>query len=254
VHDINRHRMLGSTPVSGFKSRGRPACSAPGQGSKSQSGGVRLSGPPPPGRSSARGTVEAPQLLREACHDMHQPVAGVLRLAAAALAQPDVPAATRSCLEQIVTQTVSLTELIHQWLYPDEPDQAAVLLTQLAAEVSAAERVTYSGRIEFLSSAESVFIRVTRVDAGRIIANLLSNATRAAGPEGTVTVEVASDASAAKVAITDSGPGFGKIAKGKGMGLGIVAQGLARCGGRLEYGSDQDGGVRASLWLPLAVD
>ncbi len=187
---------------------------------------------------------------------MRQPVAGVLRLAAAALAQPDVPDATRSCLEQIVMQTVSLTELIQHWLYADEPDKATVLLTDLthlAAEVSAAERVTYTGRIEFLSSAEPVFIRVTRVDARRIIANLLSNATRAAGPNGAVTVEVANDGSAAKVTVKDSGPGFGKVPKGKGIGLGIVAQSLAKCGGRLEYGHGRDGGVRASLWLPLAT-
>lgn len=233
MDDMVCHRAPESSPVSGPKSL-----------------------PVPPGRSFARRTEEAPQLLREVCHDMRQPVAGVLRLATAALAQPGVPDATRSCLEQIVTQTVSLTELIHQCFYADEPDKATVLLadlTHLAAEVSAAERVTYKGKIEFLSSAEPVFTRMTGVDARRITANLLSNATRAAGPEGTVTVEVASDGSAAKVTVEDSGPGFGKVPKDKGLGLAIVAQSLARYGGRLEYGRGGGGGVRATLWLPLAA-
>ncbi len=186
---------------------------------------------------------------------MRQPVAGVLRLAAVALAQPGVPDAARSCLEQIVTQTVSLTELI-QWLYVAEPEKAAALpadLTRLAGEASAAERVTYQGEVEFLSPPEPVLIRVTPVDARRIISNLLGNAARAAGPGGTVTVEVTRTGAFAEVTVEDTGPGFGKIPKGGGLGLRIVAQSLARCGGRLEYSRGRGGGVRASLRLPLAA-
>jgi signal transduction histidine kinase len=209
-----------------------------------------------PGESSAMRTEEAPRLLREACHDLRQPVAGVLRLAAVALAQPGVPDATRSCLEQIVTQTGSLAELIHQWLYADELDKATVLVTdlrRLAAEAAAVERVTYRGQVKLVSPAGPILIRVTRVDARRVISNLLSNATRAAGPEGTVTIEVASDRDLAAVTVEDTGPGFGKIPQGKGLGLSIIAQALVRCGGRLEYGPGSLGGVRASLWLPLAA-
>jgi hypothetical protein len=35
--------------------------------------------------------------LQEACHDMRQPAASVLALAAAALAEPELPAAARAC-------------------------------------------------------------------------------------------------------------------------------------------------------------
>ncbi len=92
-----------------------------------------------------------------------------------------------------------------------------------------------------------------RADARRIISNLLGNATRAAGPGGMVTVEVVTDGTFAEVTVEDTGPGFGKIPKGEGLGLSIVAQSLARCGGRLEYGRGRGGGVRASLRLPLAA-
>jgi signal transduction histidine kinase len=187
---------------------------------------------------------------------MRQPVAGVLRLAAAALAQPGVPDATRECLEQIVAQTVSLTELIHQWLFAYEPDRVTAVLTDLThltAETCAAERVTYEGTVEFLSLTEPVLVRATSADARRIIANLLSNATRAAGPQGTVTIAVARDRDLAAVTVDDTGPGFGKIPKGRGLGLGIIADSLARCGGRLEFMPGRAGGVRASLWLPLAA-
>jgi signal transduction histidine kinase len=179
----------------------------------------------------------------------------VLRLAAAALAQPGVPDAARSCLEQIVAQTTSLGELIYQWLYADEPDKATLLtdLRRLAAEAVAAERVTYKGQVRLLSPTEPVLIRVTRADARRIISNLLGNATRAAGPEGAVTIEVATDRGRAEVTVEDTGPGFGKVAKGAGLGLGIITQSLVRCHGRLEYGRGKAGGVRASLWLPLVA-
>src|SRR5437773_7032664 len=147
--------MPRGTPTSGLGIRRRPACSASNQEIKSGRG---ESGP---GRAATRqaSMSRAPQLVREACHDMRQPVAGVLRLAAAALAQPGVPDATRDYLEQIITQTVSLTELIHQSLYADEPDRVAAVRTdlrQLTAEACAAERVTYEGTVEFLSLAEPV--------------------------------------------------------------------------------------------------
>jgi signal transduction histidine kinase len=182
-------------------------------------------------------------------------VAGVLRLAAVALAQPGVPDATRSCLEQIVAQASSLAELIHQWLYADEPDNAALLtdVRRLAAEAIAAERLTYKGHVTLLSPTEPVLVRVMRADARRIISNLLSNAARAAGPSGAVTVTVARARDRAEVTVEDTGPGFGKIPEGTGLGLDIIAHSLARCRGRLEYGRGGAGGVRASLRLPLAA-
>lgn len=209
----------------------------------------------PSSEGLVRRIEEDPQLLREACHDMRQPIAGILRLAALALTQLGVPNAARSCLEQIVTQTVYLEELIHQFLYVGEPNEANAQtdLTHLAAEAVAAEQVTYKGKVKLLSPAKPVLIRVSHVDARRIISNLLGNATRAAGPQGTATIEVACDHRIATVTVEDSDPGFGKIPKVRGLGMGIIAQSLARCGGRLEYGAASIDGVRASLWLPLAA-
>jgi signal transduction histidine kinase len=91
------------------------------------------------------------------------------------------------------------------------------------------------------------------VDIRRVIANLVGNATRAAGAAGTVTIEVSRDSSLAQLAVEDSGPGFGHIPQGTRLGWGIVAQSLARCGGGVKYGESALGGVRASFWLPLAA-
>src|ERR1700748_1382337 len=61
------------------------------------------------------------QHFREVCHDMRQPVAGILSLAGAALTVPELPSAARSWLEQIVTEAESLAELIEQSLDRDDP-------------------------------------------------------------------------------------------------------------------------------------
>jgi signal transduction histidine kinase len=202
------------------------------------------------------GSQWAPQRLRETCHDMRQPVAAVLSLAAAALTEPCLPDVTRSYLEQISTLARSLADVVHRSLHAEErADEGARLtdLVQLAGEAAAAEHVTFGGTLRLLPQAGPVFIRANPVDIRRVIANLLGNAARAAGPAGRVTIEVGCDSGLAQVAVEDSGPGFGHIPEGTGLGWRIVAQSLARCGGSIKYGESTLGGVRASFWLPLAA-
>jgi His Kinase A (phospho-acceptor) domain len=69
--------------------------------------------------------AEADQGLRETCHDLRQPIAGVLALAEAALTEPDVPREVRVCLEQIVQQAEWLAETIQNWLQTGQPDDPA---------------------------------------------------------------------------------------------------------------------------------
>jgi signal transduction histidine kinase len=90
-------------------------------------------------------------------------------------------------------------------------------------------------------------------------ANLLDNATRAAGPSGTVTAEVSRWDSQMLLAVEDDGPGFGRLVKdeglvkGHGLGLSAVARHADQLGGRLECGRGSLGGGRVSLWLPLGA-
>ena len=197
-----------------------------------------------------------PLPLQETCHDMRQPVAAVLTLADAALTEPCLPDVTRSCLEQISALAQSLDDVINQWLCADEHvDEGLPLidLVQSAAEAATAERVTFDGTLRLLPQARPVLIRANPVDIWRIIANLLGNATRAAGPDGRVTIEVGYDSGLAQLAVEDSGPGLGQIPEGTQLGWRIVAKSLARCGGSIQYGESTLGGVRASFWLPPAA-
>ena len=195
------------------------------------------------------------QLVREICHDMRQPVAGVLSLAAAALTVPELPSAARCWLEQIVTEAESLAELIEQSLACPPGDSAPRTdLGGLAGEVIAGEQVTYQGRLRMTAPSRSVLAAVSRVDARRIIANLLSNGTRAAGPDGCVSVQIARVHGYARLVVEDSGPGFARIRPGTGLGCKVIAGCLARCGGRIDYGRSPAGGVKATVLLPLARD
>jgi len=85
------------------------------------------------------------------------------------------------------------------------------------------------------------------------MANVLDNAIRAAGPSGSVTIEIRSQDDWALVMVDDSGPGFGGIQTGLGLGLRAAARNVASYGGRLECGCAPLGGLRVSLWLPLST-
>ena len=49
--------------------------------------------------SSGHGCVEG---LRQVCHDIRQPIAGMLALAGAALSEDDLPENARDCLNKII--------------------------------------------------------------------------------------------------------------------------------------------------------
>lgn len=197
------------------------------------------------------------QRLRETCHDMRQALAGIFALAGAARAEPGLPAGARDRLEQIVGQAQWLADLIHDYLRDDEPpadSTGLVDLICLAGEAVAAQRLTYAGELALSCPAAPVVASGNSVTIRRIMANLLSNATRAAGPGGRVRIEIRYDRDQPLLIVDDSGPGFGRIKEGTGLGLRAVARSLDRCAGRLEYGRGTLGGVRVCLWLPPPQD
>jgi signal transduction histidine kinase len=185
---------------------------------------------------------------------MRQPVAGILSLAAAALAEPGLPSASARRLEQIVNEAESLAELLEQSVRPADlrAGAAPTNLWQVAREVAASEQLTYRGQLQVRAPAAAIAVTASLADARRIIANLLSNATRAAGPGGTVSLRVASDHDCAVLAVEDTGPGFAEIPPGTGLGSLVIAGCLTRCGGRIQYERGEAGGVKATVSLPLA--
>jgi K+-sensing histidine kinase KdpD len=201
--------------------------------------------------------------FREVCHDILQPVAGVLALAGAALVEADLPAGVRSRLEQIVELAEWQSDVVENWLEAAAGDAAPVAdrtdAVQVVNAAAAAERLIWAGNLTLIWPPEPVVIQMSPVILRRMTANLLDNATRAAGPSGTVTVEVTRCDSRMMLTVEDDGPGFGSsirgegLAKGHGLGLSAVARQTIQREGRLETGRSSLGGGRVSLWLPLAA-
>jgi len=198
------------------------------------------------------------QLLRETFHDMRQPVANVMALAAATLTEPALSAVARDRLEQIVEQAEWLADMIHDCLVaqqqeePDDienPGHDLADIVHVVGEVIAAECLTWPGDVTLTAPAGPVWCTFHPVLLRRAVSNVLDNAVRAAGPTGTVSVEIQQRDDAVMLAVEDNGPGFGEIPSGAGLGLSAVARNVIKHGGRMEYGCGARGGARVSLWL-----
>jgi signal transduction histidine kinase len=195
--------------------------------------------------------------LREICHDIRQPIAGVLALANAALVANDLPEDTRNRLEHIIGLAEWQSDVVESYL---EVSCADWLLgaghtdaVQVVNAAAAAERLTWPGQLILRWPPERVFTRPHPVILRRMTANLLANATRAAGPAGTVIIEVFRRDGLMLLTVQDDGPGFGRVSPGSGLGLSAVARQAAQHQGRLECGRGSLGGAQVSLWLPLAA-
>jgi signal transduction histidine kinase len=183
---------------------------------------------------------------------MRQPVAGIMALAEATLSNAEIPLGVRDRLGQIRDQAQWLSELLRDLIEPPVTGTAEGKshdLVHLASEVVGIEMATYPGDLSLQWSGGNIYVAGNGVELRRAIVNLLSNATRAAGPTGKVLVQLHRAAEHVLLTVEDSGPGFGLIHRGVGLGLLAVAHGLRSYGGSLEYDRSQMGGVRATLAL-----
>lgn len=127
-------------------------------------------------------------------------------------------------------------------------------VTEVVEDTVAVARLTWSGQVTVTSPDEPVRCRLHPIVLRRMISNVLSNAMRAAGPRGSVTIQTRRYQDMAMLSMRDTGPGLGKIPKGFGIGLAEVARIIAGNDGRMELGNAAGGGVRVSLWLPGEMD
>jgi signal transduction histidine kinase len=187
-------------------------------------------------------------------------------LAAATLAEPGLSAAARGRLRQIVGQAEWLTDMIDDFMHdaqrgePDDIGGAGLEDTGLAAgpqdvvrianEVITAGRLTWPCDVIVDSPGAPARCSLPPVLVRRILSNVLGNAARAAGSTGTVTVQIRRCAGLVVLVVDDTGPGFGQIPSGAGLGLSAVARTIVGYGGRVECGRGPGGGARVSLWLP----
>jgi signal transduction histidine kinase len=189
--------------------------------------------------------------LRQLGHDLRQPVAAISMLAAAAELHPDLPAEVRQRLEQITVEARRISDLC-RYLLGELDGLEIVHLQDLAYDVVASARVTFGAAIDLVTAP--VAVRANSVDVWRALSNLIENACRAAGPDGSVLVKVTATSEGARLEVHDSGPGWGKGPSGTAsLGLSIVAASAETHGGRLETGPSELGGAAAHLIFPSAL-
>lgn len=205
------------------------------------------------------GAHRKPGTVQQAAHDLRQPVATVLALASAALADEPPPDRVRRRLEQIVAEAHWLSKIIHDMLA--EPgvsqDAEAVDVVTLVRDTVNSEQLTYARQISVHQpDREPRYVMAVATRLRRALANVLANATRAAGPDGHVKLIERAAGDSELIEVIDDGPGFGSIAVGSrtGIGLQITGQMLAECGGRMEVERLSSGQTLVRLLLPVMAD
>jgi signal transduction histidine kinase len=198
-----------------------------------------------PQRPALESGVGLPQ-LRRLCHDVGQELAVIQALVDLAGMEPKLPERSLRRLEQISERAEFITQMTRQFLGAT----AAWMEIDLAQLVEGAIedmqlRTDTSCRLEAGPGrliGDPVMLR-------RAVVNMLDNAVRAAGPEGSVTVRTRLDGDQAL--IEDTGPGFGHAAPGlASLGLGVVRDCAARHGGEVATGAGESVGALVCLRLP----
>ena len=189
--------------------------------------------------------------LQRLGHDLRQAGGRHLMLATVADLHPGLPDEVRERLDQIRVEARRISDVCRYLL--GELDGLEVADLRRGRDGRGRERRVTSGiTIELV--AAPVVVRANSVEVWRALANLVDNACRAAGPDGTVRVEVSATSEGARLEVHDSGPGWGEGPPGTAsLGLSIVASTTAALGGRMETGVSDLGGAAAHLVFPSVV-
>jgi K+-sensing histidine kinase KdpD len=155
-------------------------------------------------------------LLRQVAHDLRQPVAAILALAAAAESVPDVPVPVLRRLDQISEEAGWIFKVIGELLADGGQGTEPVAIDALIRDVVDSERLTFPGQIRLWQPAGDVrYVTAASTRLRRALANVLANATRAAGPQGHVELVVRSHGNTQIIEIIDDGPASGCRSPGR---------------------------------------
>nr|WP_276514779.1 HAMP domain-containing sensor histidine kinase [Nocardia transvalensis] len=213
----------------------------------------------------------------DAAHELRTPVAGIRAIAEAVLHQPaDADPEERQRMQALLVREAQRAgRLVDELLDLARIDAGLRLrcdrvdLYGLAATHLERMRTVHSGT-EFRLTGGPAMAVADAERIGQVLVNVLDNACRAAGPDGTVTVHIGSAGEVAEVRVLDTGPGvppaereriFDRLVRldssrdhrfeGSGLGLAI-ARGIARAhGGDLVCEEPRAGSAGAEFVLRL---
>ncbi|MDR7300166.1 sensor histidine kinase [Haloactinomyces albus] len=194
-------------------------------------------------------SLETTGQLRGLLHDLGQGLGTLSLLTDGIHDDPALSAETRYRLKLMAQELSRLVDLAA--LPVGEPILDTVdvreLLGQLVSLTALSSRATV-----VLRPGADVALCTDRTLLWRMVVNLVDNAVRAAGPDGTVEIAVG-DECGVVVEVIDDGPGFGDGPGGvASQGLGIVLDLARRCGAHLQVCPAEHGGTCARLVFPDA--
>jgi signal transduction histidine kinase len=202
-----------------------------------------------PARGGQDGAFEV-RTLRELCHDLTVPATSIRLLASVAAKESDPDPSLKVRLRQIADEAGRIADICSYFLDPArKPGPTDLRL--LAVDAADSARSRFSGAVDVV--ADPVTVTAHPVDVARILANLLDNACRAAGPTGRVRLAVEREGGRARLVVADSGQGFGHGEFGQAsLGLAIVAALVRRNDGAVQMSTGDLGGLAVTVILPEA--
>jgi two-component system sensor histidine kinase FlrB len=170
----------------------------------------------------------------------------------------------------IVSQSRRVSELLEGYLglarNSDDFPRSAMDLTVFAREAAESASHGFAGAEITFSGAENIKVEGNELRLGQALGNLIRNAVEAQVEKGPGKVEIKTEAGEgeARLTVSDRGPGIPRErldrvlepfyttkAEGTGLGLYLVDRIARDHGGRLELENRPEGGLEASLVMPL---
>jgi signal transduction histidine kinase len=202
--------------------------------------------------------------IRGLLHDLGHQLMTLSLLAESVRCDDAVPGESRRRIELVRREMFRALDMITDHLALEDPCPAVggpdpLELRELAGQAAQLAELAYGATVE-LVPGHAATARVSPAAAWRILANLVDNAARSAGPGGHVQISVRQEIDTSRgyggssprastvIDVLDDGPGIGQAPGGMaGLGLSVVRQLVDAAGGRLEVSDRRGGGTRARV-------
>jgi signal transduction histidine kinase len=202
--------------------------------------------------------IDGPRARRQIGHDINHELATIRLLVMLLRDAPELSSESRRRVALVLGETRWLEQLYRAYEStverPLESNRAAcapISVDDVVAEVVDTMHQARMTRIGMATVPIDAYI--DRLALWRVLRNIVDNATRAAGPCGTVHVRMAANNGWAIIQVDDDGPGFDGGNDDR-MGLKIVQDFEQSVGGRLGIRRGYLGGCCVRLQFPLTEE
>lgn len=188
---------------------------------------------------------------RRLAHDLLQSITIIRSITAAARNEGEVPARLAGRLDLVEAEAARLAELCQREVDGTRgPSRFDLVAITRAAVAKVRALSDASLRLE-VALGEATELEGDPDGWERAVRNLLDNALRAAGRDGSVSVRVSSTPEAIRLSVGDSGPGFGEGPTGRSaLGLVTVSRVAESHDGHLEIRRGPLGGAEVTIVVP----